>query len=667
MSSDLLWPAEPYLPCFRFEPYSVAPRSGALQLDIGIHSHRARIYTQNNEVFSVEMILTLSQEQNLLGFYKDDTAYGTQSFLVPVWVNSELVTWECSFIGAPPNSVPVAHEVVRTQFQILGRTVDLSACPILGAPVGTVDNVEAVTLDWSSVVGATSYQVFFWEDGDSEPLTPTYTTTDTEQAVTGLDAETTYHWRVTPVNAAGPTESCGEATFTTSLPQCPELQIPVEGSAVGEETSTTLLWTASPEAVSYQVFVWEDGDPMPGSPTATTSDLTYEVTGLTINTDYHWVVLAVTGGGFVSSGCGDGTFSTDDADPEIQWQSAAFTGDILQPSVTLTVVRSGSTAGSASADYDFTEGTALIGPDFVATPGTVTFAPGEVSKDVVVPLVRDYDAEVLADTPYAYIKMNDADAGTGVFDDFSGNSRDFATTSGEGFFSYQQPTLNLSASLSARVPTGTASNVTVLRDWPNPPSMANSQDMSYCGWARFDNELSSTDRVLCMIGGSGGAANTLRGQFYRAGSDGTLRIFWQAFNPSGTVTNHTVTCSTPCPALGEEFWWCWSQDVDTGHKIRINDGAIETISFGGFPPYQIPSSSSTRRTYLLIGSSLTTGYRARAVGGRISQVEIYDSVQTPERWTRWNLNASLSFTATLSNPVGAALGAIDVTTMTIEA
>ena len=132
MTTALRWPD--FLPCFRFEPYSVAPRSGALQLDIASASHRVRIYTQTNEVFSCEMILPNVDESNFRQFYDNDTTFGTQSFLVDVWVRSQLETWEANFIGEAPTSIPVSAEYVKTQFQLIAKPLgnDLDVSSLIG-------------------------------------------------------------------------------------------------------------------------------------------------------------------------------------------------------------------------------------------------------------------------------------------------------------------------------------------------------------------------------------------------------------------------------------------------------------------------------------------------------------------------------------------------------
>jgi hypothetical protein len=61
-------------------------------------------------------------------------------------------------------------------------------------------------LNWSDVEDATSYQVFLWASGGTEPLTPTAVTTASEYLpISLLAANTTYFWRVNPVNAFGTT------------------------------------------------------------------------------------------------------------------------------------------------------------------------------------------------------------------------------------------------------------------------------------------------------------------------------------------------------------------------------------------------------------------------------------------------------------------------------
>jgi hypothetical protein len=56
--------------------------------------------------------------------------------------------------------------------------------------------------------------------------------------------------------------------------------------------------------------------------------------------------------------------------------------------VTLTVNRAGG-VGSASIDYATANGNAIAGSDYTATSGTLTFAPGETSKTITIPIIND--------------------------------------------------------------------------------------------------------------------------------------------------------------------------------------------------------------------------------------------------------------------------------------
>lgn len=57
--------------------------------------------------------------------------------------------------------------------------------------------------------------------------------------------------------------------------------------------------------------------------------------------------------------------------------------------VSVSVVRTGGSAGVATVDYTTVDSTALAGQDYTFTRGTVTFADGETSKTVTVPILND--------------------------------------------------------------------------------------------------------------------------------------------------------------------------------------------------------------------------------------------------------------------------------------
>jgi hypothetical protein len=63
-------------------------------------------------------------------------------------------------------------------------------------------------------------------------------------------------------------------------------------------------------------------------------------------------------------------------------------------SVSISVHRTGSTSGTASVRYATSNGTAVVGEDYVATSGTLSFGNGEATKTVSVPVVDDGASEV---------------------------------------------------------------------------------------------------------------------------------------------------------------------------------------------------------------------------------------------------------------------------------
>lgn len=60
---------------------------------------------------------------------------------------------------------------------------------------------------------------------------------------------------------------------------------------------------------------------------------------------------------------------------------------------TVRIARLGTPAGRATLDYTTVAGTAAAGSDFTATSGTLTFAPGEWTKRIQVPITADGVAE----------------------------------------------------------------------------------------------------------------------------------------------------------------------------------------------------------------------------------------------------------------------------------
>jgi hypothetical protein len=111
------WPLS--LPCFRFEPYQVSPRSAVLEIDWGLAVRRRQIYSDMIEQVAVELVLSGSQEEDLREFYNTDLEMGTLPFNAPIQIEGALTTREVRFIGDPPSYVPVADGFARVTATLL--------------------------------------------------------------------------------------------------------------------------------------------------------------------------------------------------------------------------------------------------------------------------------------------------------------------------------------------------------------------------------------------------------------------------------------------------------------------------------------------------------------------------------------------------------------------
>jgi hypothetical protein len=73
----------------------------------------------------------------------------------------------------------------------------------------------------------------------------------------------------------------------------------------------------------------------------------------------------------------------------IQFTATEYSAGEGDGAAVVTVVRSGGIGFTVSASYTTANGTAAAGQDFTQTSGTVTFAPGEYSKPISVPVLQD--------------------------------------------------------------------------------------------------------------------------------------------------------------------------------------------------------------------------------------------------------------------------------------
>jgi hypothetical protein len=73
----------------------------------------------------------------------------------------------------------------------------------------------------------------------------------------------------------------------------------------------------------------------------------------------------------------------------VQFSLDNFSAYEAAPTVMVAVTRSGDVSGSTSVNYATSDGTAVAGSDYTATNGTVTFNPGETTKNITIAMLDD--------------------------------------------------------------------------------------------------------------------------------------------------------------------------------------------------------------------------------------------------------------------------------------
>src|SRR5204863_6851795 len=95
----------------------------------------------------------------------------------------------------------------------------------------------------------------------------------------------------------------------------------------------------------------------------------------------------------IADGAGTGTITDDDAAPTVSLSATSY--EVDEDAGTLDIIVGLSTASGQAVTVDFAtaDDTATDGADYSGASGTVTFAPGDVSETITIPLLDDSLAE----------------------------------------------------------------------------------------------------------------------------------------------------------------------------------------------------------------------------------------------------------------------------------
>jgi predicted extracellular nuclease len=294
---------------------------------------------------------------------------------------------------------------------------------------GTVTYTFTVSLDHAARTGGVSFDIATADgtattaDGDYAGRTltsqtipegeTTYTFDVTVNGDTKLESNETFSVNVTNVTGATVTDGQGTGTIVENDTP-PTLTIADVAQNEGHTGTTTYTFTVSLDhaapagGVTFDIAT-SDGTATAGSDyvarTLTTQTIpagstsyTFDVTvngdrAIEPNETFNVSVSNVTGA-VVGDGTATGTITNDDVAPQVSIGDATVVeGNKGVSYLTFTVSLDHPAADAVSVDWTTANGTALSGSDYLATGGSITFAPGETSKTVAVPVIGDSVAE----------------------------------------------------------------------------------------------------------------------------------------------------------------------------------------------------------------------------------------------------------------------------------
>ena len=169
------------------------------------------------------------------------------------------------------------------------------------------------------------------------------------------------------------------ATFTVSL-----------SSGVGQQVTVDYA-TADGTATA-------PADYLPGSgtlvfpPGSTTQTVSVTVNGDVLDeaNETFFVNLSNAAGATIADGVGLGTINDDDPTPSLTIDDVAVAeGDATTSTATFTVTLGAASGQTVTVNYGTADGTAVVGVDYTAAAGTLTFPPGTTTQTLAVTVLGD--------------------------------------------------------------------------------------------------------------------------------------------------------------------------------------------------------------------------------------------------------------------------------------
>ncbi|MBV9495282.1 MAG: right-handed parallel beta-helix repeat-containing protein, partial [Acidobacteria bacterium] len=341
----------------------------------------------------------------------DTTSEPNETFLVTLSspTNASLGTAVATGTIVDDDAAPVLTIDNVSQAEGNSGTTPFTFTVNLSAPSGQTVTVSYATANGTAVAGsdygATSGTLTFAPGVTSQTVTVPVTGDVTNEA------NETFTVTLSSATNAAIATATGTGTIVND-DAVPTLSIAPASQAEGNSGLTNMPFTVTLSAPSEQTvtvnYATANGTAIAGSDyTATSGVLTFSpgTTSQTINVpisgdtiaepdETFTVNLSGASNATISTISATGTIVNDDADPVVS------IGDVSQAegssgttAFTFNVTLSAPSEKTVTVSYTTNNGTATAGSDYVATSGTVTFAPGVTSQNVTVAVTGDTTSE----------------------------------------------------------------------------------------------------------------------------------------------------------------------------------------------------------------------------------------------------------------------------------
>jgi hypothetical protein len=194
---------------------------------------------------------------------------------------------------------------------------------------------------------------------------------------------------------AAPTLSISDASQAEGNAGLTNISFVVTLSAPSEQSVTVNYATANGSATSGSDYTATSGV-LTFAPGVTTQTVNVPVAGDTTSEPNETFNVNLTGAmnTTISDSSAVGTIVNDDAGPVISINNVSQAeGNSGSTNFVFNVTLSAASEQTVTVQYATANGTAIAGSDYTATSGTVTFAPGVTSQNIVVPVTGDTASE----------------------------------------------------------------------------------------------------------------------------------------------------------------------------------------------------------------------------------------------------------------------------------